>query len=44
MTLFKYYAALLRRSDDMAPTLEEAQQDFQKVADLNQVALAYAGF
>jgi hypothetical protein len=43
MTLSSYYAALLRRNDEMAPTLEEAQQDFQRVVDLNQAALAAFG-
>jgi hypothetical protein len=44
MNFIRYYAALLCRDVDMAPTMEEAQQDFRRVADLNQVALAYAGF
>jgi hypothetical protein len=41
MTLARYYSHLLRRSDDIAPTLDEALRDYQRVVDLSNVALGF---
>ena len=41
MTLARYYSQLLRRSDESAPTLDEAQRDFQRAVDLSTAALGY---
>jgi hypothetical protein len=41
MTLARYYSHLLRKNDESAPTLEEAQRDFQRVIELNTAAFGY---
>lgn len=42
MTLLRYYAELLRKSDDVALTLTEAQQDYQRAQELSRVALEFS--
>jgi len=39
MTLVRYYSQLLRRSEETAPTLDEAARDYRRVVDLSTVAL-----
>ncbi|HTE85056.1 MAG TPA: hypothetical protein VK821_10000 [Dehalococcoidia bacterium] len=41
MTLARYYSQLLRRNEESAPTLDEAQRDFQRVVELSNVALGF---
>ena len=42
MTLARYYSELLlRRREETAPTLDEAQQDFQRAVELTNVALGF---
>ena len=42
MTLARYYSELLlRRREETAPTLEEAQQDYQRAVELTNVALGF---
>lgn len=42
MTFARYYAELLRRSEEGAPTAVEAQRDFQRVVQLSHAALGFA--
>lgn len=41
MTFARYYAELLRRREEGAPTALEAQQDFQRAVALSHVALEF---
>ena len=41
MQFAKYYADLLRRRDNGAPTMDEAMQDFQRMVELQNSALDF---
>jgi hypothetical protein len=43
MSLERYYAAILRRSSGVAPTLSEAAQDYRHVQDLHRAVLEFGG-